>query len=81
MEDKYKLLLFNLLGEAKEKATNSKCRLNSSQFLDHENRDYLEGYLFALYDILSIAKDQAEIFDIPLNEINLHDLDPDKDLL
>ena len=35
----------------------------------------------ALYEVISLFQQQAEAFQIPLEEINLSDIDADEDLL
>ena len=43
-------------------------------------KEYEIGYLAALRDVLSLMQQQANSFNIPLSDINLSDLDPEKDL-
>jgi hypothetical protein len=57
--------------EAKEQKTSSKGK--SSQ-------DYKSGYLMAWYEVVSLMQQQAEAFGIPFESLDLHDINPDKDL-
>lgn len=43
--------------------------------------DYDTGYEMALYELVSLMQNQAEVFEIDLSEINLSGIDPEKDLL
>jgi hypothetical protein len=70
---------------------NAKCAIILEQVLQaaveaareaaKESGEFAEGKRFAYYDLLSIAKDQAEIVDIDVSEIGMLDFDPDKELL
>jgi hypothetical protein len=70
---------------------NAKCAIILEQILQaaveaareaaKEGGDFAEGKQFAYYDLLSIAKEQAEIVDIDTSEIGMLDFDPDKELL
>lgn len=46
-----------------------------------ESGEFAEGKRFAYYDILSIAKTEAEIQGIDSTAIGMLDFDPDKELL
>lgn len=39
------------------------------------------GYMAAFHRVVSLMKQQAEGFKLPLEKISLQDLDPDKDLI
>jgi hypothetical protein len=43
--------------------------------------DFQDGRLFAFNEVISIMQQQAEGFQIPLKEIQLDDIEPDKDLI
>lgn len=45
------------------------------------DRTFQAGRLLAFNEVLSIMRDQAEAFGIPLTELRLDDLEPDRDLL
>lgn len=44
------------------------------------SRAYYDGLASAYHDVISLMQQQAEAFDIPLRELKLHDIDPDRDL-
>jgi len=46
-----------------------------------EKYDYHLGRKMAFYETISLLQQQAVAFGIPLNEIGLSDIDPEKDLL
>lgn len=46
-----------------------------------ETTDYDKGYQMAMYEIISLMQQQALAFQINLEDINLIQIDPDKDLL
>ncbi|MFO1429055.1 MAG: hypothetical protein U1F76_02770 [Candidatus Competibacteraceae bacterium] len=70
---------------------NTKCTIILEQLLQAaveaartaatESGEFAEGKRFAYYDILSIAKEMAEIEEIETSEIGMLDFDPDKELL
>jgi hypothetical protein len=43
--------------------------------------DFERGQLFGLYKVLSLMQEQAVAFQIPLSELSLDGLDPDRDLI
>lgn len=42
---------------------------------------YADGRLIAYYEVVSLLRNQAETFGISLEELQLDDIDPDRDLL
>lgn len=54
---------------------------NGDNALSQYDRGYLRGYAHAYSRVISIMLKQADIFDIPLKELYLEDIDPDEDLL
>ncbi|QDT00190.1 hypothetical protein [Adhaeretor mobilis] len=58
----------------KESALKAKISASSEDHFDL-------GYLAAYYEIVSLMQAQAEVFGIPLQEIALWDINPDRDLL
>jgi hypothetical protein len=44
-------------------------------------KDFKAGWLWAYIEVLSIIQDKAVLFDIPLSELRLDDLEPDTDLI
>ncbi len=76
---KYKLYLFDLGLIIKDRALNAKDDLANEQ----ENTNgfmYESGRLIAFNEVISIMQQQADGFGIDLEELNLNDIDPDKDL-
>ncbi len=63
----------------KEDALNAKkTYLNST---DQNKKLFHDGLLMGYYYAITTLKQQAENFQISLKELNLDDIDPDKDLL
>lgn len=54
---------------------------NSVEKENLKDASYEEGYLMGLHRIITLMQQQAEAFNIPLDKISLHDIDPYKDLL
>jgi hypothetical protein len=46
-----------------------------------EDKIFQRGRLMAYYEVLSLMQQQAEAFDLPLNDLGLSGLDPDRDLI
>jgi len=42
---------------------------------------YAEGRLMGLYEVISLMQQQATAFGLEASDLNLHDLDPERDLL
>lgn len=60
--------------------------LEAKQIADNEERGteghhFESGRLMAYYEVISLMQQQAEGFQIPLEELDLHDVEPDRDLL
>lgn len=73
MEDKYQFFLHDICTHLLEKA------LNSSKT---DNPDDFElGYNMAMYEVISLIQQQAEVFGISNEEIALGDLNSERDLL
>ena len=45
-----------------------------------EERSFADGCLMGFYQVVSLMQHQAEVFGIPLSELCLDDIDPNKDL-
>ena len=43
--------------------------------------DFARGRLMAYHEVISLMKEQAIAFGLGLEDLNLHDIDPEKDLL
>lgn len=63
----------------KEKAFEAKSAKESS--IGAVNHQFDLGRLMAFHEVVSLMQQQAEAFGIPLQEIGLADLDPEKELL
>jgi uncharacterized membrane protein YccC len=46
-----------------------------------DDRQFQHGRLMAYYEVLSLMQQQAVAFDLPLQDLALDGLDPDRDLL
>jgi len=46
-----------------------------------EDKIFQQGRLMAYYEVLSLMQQQAEAFDLALNDLGLSGLDPDSDLI
>lgn len=65
----FKVVLQEVLAAAKEAA------LESAQKPDDP---FESGHVMAYYDVLTVAIEQAEVMDIPLEELGLGGFDPDE---
>ena len=74
-EGKYALYLRDLGTVLKERA------LEARQKRDTERTDFQSGRLMAYYEVLSTMRNQADVFDLSPEDLNLHDVDPDRDIL
>jgi hypothetical protein len=77
--DKYKHYLYDLGYLLKEYAREAKLRYDQSR--GKENEQMEAGELMAFYRVVALMQQQAEGFGIPLAELRLEDIDPDKDLV
>jgi hypothetical protein len=62
----------------KEKAIGAKRNLNGVMPGD---RDHAIGRLMAYHEVVSLIQQQAVAFDIDMTELNMADIDPERDLL
>ncbi len=46
-----------------------------------ENSDYNTGYLMAYHEVIATMKNQAPFFDLTQEELNLADIEPERDLV
>jgi hypothetical protein len=76
---KYKLYLFDLGQIIKDRALSAKDDLANEQ-RNTNGFMYESGRLMAFNEVISIMQQQADGFGIDLGELNLSDIDPDKDL-
>jgi hypothetical protein len=80
MSDSHKNYLFDLGYELKEDALAAR-RHRDSAPAGSEERAFKSGRLLAFYEIISTMRNMAEAFGIPLSDIRLDDIEPDRDLL
>lgn len=75
MESKYKYFLqdFCKIMQSKVLEVKNECLKN--------NDDYNKGRLIVYYDLITTLQQQADAFGIDRNEINISDINPDKELL
>ena len=84
VDPKYKYYLHDLGFLLKERALEAKQDMEEAR--DHKGMDsgdyiFQAGRLLAYNEVVSILQQQARGFDIDLQELNLEDIDPDRDLL
>lgn len=48
---------------------------------DEAEKQYLAGKLMAFLEVISLMQDQASVFGIPLKDLSLEGVDPERDLL
>ncbi len=46
-----------------------------------DSADYNTGYLMAYHEVISTLKNQAPFFDLTQEELNLADIEPERDLV
>jgi hypothetical protein len=78
-DSKYKFYLYDLGELIKERALEAKAQRDAYDERSLE-REFQSGRVMAFNEIISLIQQQAEGFDIPLEELRLHDLEPDRDL-
>ena len=72
-DNKYALYLRDLGSLVKEYALAAKSDYAKS--MGTANETYQSGYLMGFHRFVTLMQQQAEAFQIPLNEINLHNID------
>jgi hypothetical protein len=77
-ENVYATFLRDLGLILKEMALEGKQRKDASS---REDRAYEMGRLMALHEVVALMQEQAGAFQIPLDDLGLSDLEPDRDLL
>jgi hypothetical protein len=78
-DPKYRYYLEDLGFLLREQALEAKARRDAAQ--NREDRIFHTGELLAYYAVISLMQQQATGFDIPLEELRLDELVPDRDLL
>lgn len=48
---------------------------------DQNSDQYSSGKLMAYYEVISLMKQQADVFELPIEDVGLAGIDPDRDLL
>ena len=79
-DTRYKNYLFDLGFLIKEEALMSKKERDQKR-KDSLDSTFKEGRLSAFYYIVGLMQQEAKAFGIPLEELRLEDIDPDRDLL
>ncbi len=77
--DEYRHYLRDLGFLVREEAIAAKLRAQKNK--DGPSHDFELGQSFAWYSVVSLMQQQAVAFQIPLEDVALDGLDPDKDLL
>ena len=77
--DKYANYVYDLGVLLKEKARDAKVDKDSA--VDTDDFDYKLCYLMAFHDVISVLKQQADVFDIDQVELGLKDIEPESELL
>ncbi|MCK4766073.1 MAG: hypothetical protein KAW12_27995 [Candidatus Aminicenantes bacterium] len=75
----YKDYLLDLIVILKEYASEAKS--NKVKSIATKDEDYNTGYLMGYHRVISLMQQQAEGFQIPLEELGLDKIDPDRDLI
>ena len=79
MSDTHKNYLFDLGYELKEYALEAR-RERDATPKGSEERAFNSGQLLAFHRVISLMQQQAEGFGIPLSDLRLEDIEPDRDL-
>lgn len=79
MSDAHKNYLFDLGYELKQEALDARRERDSAR-RGSEDRAFKSGRLLAYYEIISTMRNRAEGFGVPLSDLRLEDLEPDRDL-
>ncbi|WPD21071.1 MAG: hypothetical protein SD837_12760 [Candidatus Electrothrix scaldis] len=66
--DKYKYYLIDLLSLIKDRAINMK---KDGEQSDSQTDSFKSGYLMAIHEVISLARDQADAFGISPDDIGL----------
>lgn len=78
-DERYKWYLYDLGFLIKEYALDAKKRFVESKGTEKEM--YEAGERMAFYSVVTLMQQQAEGFGIPLSDLRLDDINPDRDLL
>lgn len=80
IDTKYKYYLYDLGEILKTRALSAK-KDRERELKGSPGYEFESGRIIAFNEVISIMQQQAEGFDIPLEELQLEDIDPDKDLV
>ena len=77
---RYKYYLRDLGNLLKESALEAK-KISEKEAPGSEGFHFESGRLMAYYEVISLMQQQAQGFQIALEELDLHDIEPDRDLV
>jgi hypothetical protein len=80
VSETHKNYLFDLGLLIKERALEARRKREKSPSGSLE-REFDSGRLMAFNEVISIMQQQAEGFEIPLSDLRLNDIEPDRDLI
>jgi hypothetical protein len=78
-DERYKNYLFDLGYEIRRRALEAKAEAASAR--DSPTKEFETGRLMALNEVVSLMQQQAAGFGIPLTDLRLADIEPDRDLV
>lgn len=79
MSEQHAAYLFDLGSQIKQMALDARTQRDGAVAGSAE-RELHAGRLLAYYEVVSRMKNQAIAFEIPTHELQLDDIDPDRDL-
>jgi hypothetical protein len=79
MSNKYSCYLLDLGDLIKERALGARREREKSP-ADSPEREFHSGRVIAFNEVISIMQQEAEGFGIPLSDLRLDDIEPDRDL-
>jgi len=79
MSDAHRNYLYDLGFELKQDALEARRERDSAR-QGSEEQAFKSGRLLAFYEIISTMRNRAEGFCIPLSDLRLDDIEPDRDL-
>jgi hypothetical protein len=78
-DERYRWYLYDLGFLVKEYAR--KAKAERDQHRGGSEEGYWIGHVIAYSQVISLMQQQAEGFDIPLRDLRLEDIEPDRDLI
>jgi hypothetical protein len=79
--EKYKNYLGDLGYFIRETALEAKQKVEQHRDSEGGEGEFYAGILMAYYGLVSHMRNQAEVFDIPTEDLGLGNLEPDRDLI